>query len=183
MSNAGERLFVVTGGPGSGKSTLLAAAAEAGYRIVPEAGRSILQRQALIGGRAGHTKNPELYAELMLDRDVGHYLEHAESDRPVLFDRGIGDLIGYRTLIGKPLGPHFARAAEILRYNPVVFIAPPWEVIYVNDSERKQGWTKAVRTYEVMHAAYESLGYQLAVLPEADVVTRLHFVMERVGPA
>lgn len=183
MSNAGERLFVVTGGPGSGKSTLLAAAAEAGYRIVPEAGRSILQRQALIGGGASHTQNPELYAELMLDRDVGHYLEHAGATRPVLFDRGIGDLIGYQRLIGKPLGPHFARAAETLRYNPVVFIAPPWEAIYVHDAERKQGWAEAIRTYEVMHAAYESLGYQLAVLPESDVVTRLHFVMERVGPA
>lgn len=173
----------MTGGPGSGKSTVLDAAARAGYLTVPESGRSILQRQALIGGNATHTGDALVYAELMLDRDIANYLDYAGSERPVLFDRGIGDLLGYRSLTGKPLAEHFDRAATRFRYNRLVFAAPPWKDIYGADTERKQDWDEAVRTYDAMHSAYEELGYEVLVLPKADVETRLAFLVERVGPA
>ncbi|ODT68262.1 MAG: hypothetical protein ABS75_21160 [Pelagibacterium sp. SCN 63-23] len=181
MNNAGENLFVVTGGPGAGKTTLLLAAQAAGYNVVPEAGRAILQRQAIIDGVATHDRNAAAYAELMLDREVESYLLHAGSKRPVLFDRGVGDLVGYRTLTGLELGPHFDRAAHRLRYNRLVFIAPPWRAIFANDTERRQDWDESVRTCAAIRAAYDKLGYEIVDLPEADVKTRLQFVTDRIG--
>ena len=47
-----ERLLVLTGGPGSGKTTLIDAFQRAGYARSWEAGRSIIQDQVAIGGRA-----------------------------------------------------------------------------------------------------------------------------------
>jgi predicted ATPase len=181
MTHAGENLFVVTGGPGAGKTTLLEAAAAAGYAVVPEAGRAILQRQAMIDGIATHRRDAAIYAELMLDREIENHLRHAGAGRPVLFDRGVGDLVGYRSLTGLPLGDHFDRAAERLRYNCVVFIAPPWRAIFANDAERQQDWDEAVRTCDCIRAAYQGLGYDTVELPEADVMTRLQFVTDRIG--
>ncbi len=47
-----ERLLVLTGGPGSGKTTLINAFQRASYARSWEAGRSIIQNQFAIGGRA-----------------------------------------------------------------------------------------------------------------------------------
>ncbi len=57
------------------------------------------------------------------------------------------------------------RAAEELRYNRTVFIAPPWREIYANDTERKQDWAESVATHDAMVLAYEALGYDLVPLP------------------
>lgn len=180
MIHAGERLFIVTGGPGSGKSTLLAAAAAAGYITVPEAGRAILQLQVAIGGTAVHWADRATYAELMLDREMQNHRVHAETGRVTFFDRGVPDLLGYARLCELARRNHFRKAAELFRYNRKVFIAPPWREIYANDTERKQDWNEAVRTYEAIGAGYDEAGYDLVELPCVPVAERLAFLVEHV---
>jgi predicted ATPase len=183
MIHAGENLFVVTGGPGSGKSTLLAAAAKAGYRTVPESGRAIIMLQEAIGGRALHHVDSALYAELMLDRDMQNHQLSAATGEVMLFDRGVGDLVGYCRLVGIEEAEHFRRAAELLRYNRKVFVAPPWRDIYVRDAQRRQDWAEAVRTYECIADAYAELGYDLVELPLASVPERLAFLEDEIAIA
>jgi len=180
MIHAGERLFIVTGGPGSGKSTLLAAAAAAGYTTVPESGRAILQLQVAIGGTAVHWADQATYAELMLDRELQNHLRHAETGLATLFDRGVPDLLGYARLCNLPRREHLRKAAELFRYNRKVFVAPPWREIYANDMERKQDWSEAVRTYEAIAAGYDEAGYDLVELPRVPVPERLAFLVEHV---
>lgn len=181
MTYPGEKLFIVTGGPGAGKTSLLEAAAKAGQRVWPEAGRAIIQAQLAIGGRALPWADRALYAELMLDRDM--QVHHAASTHgEVAFcDRGVPDVLGYARLCGLTEIAHLRKAAELFRYNGTVFIAPPWREIYAQDAERKQDWAEAVATFEMLANTYRQLGYRLAELPKVDVASRLEFVMETIN--
>ncbi len=177
-----DNLFIVTGGPGAGKTTLLDAAAAAGIRVGREAARAIIQAQEAIDGPAHHWGDRALYAELMLDRDVQTYLALG-GGAPALCDRGIPELVAYGRDWGVAQTAHFARAALLYRYNPVVFVAPPWREIYVTDAERREGWEHAQRVYASLRDCYGELGYRIVELPKADVAERLAFVMDVIAHA
>ena len=176
-----DRFFVITGGPGSGKSTLLAALGDHGIVHMPEGGRQIIRAQQAIGGTALPWADRDAFATAMLDHDKAIYRQALTHDGPVLFDRGIPDIIGYRALCGLSCPPDLVRAAAELRYNRTVFIAPPWREIYANDTERKQDWAEAVATHDAMVLAYEALGYDLVPLPLGLVAERAAFVLHRCG--
>lgn len=176
-----DRFFVVTGGPGAGKSTLIEALAAEGLRIMPEAGRAVIRDQVAIGGDALPWRDRRAFAEQMLGWDMRSWREAAEGAGATLFDRGIPDILGYLALCGIAVPAHFARAAETFRYNPLVFIAPPWRQIYARDAERKQSWAEAEATCEAMAQTYSGLSYQLVRLPLAPVGERVRFVIDRLS--
>lgn len=176
-----ERFFVITGGPGSGKSTLIDALAAAGVRTMPEAGRAIIRDQVAIGGDALPWKDRLAFAGQMLVWELRSWHEAAEGEGAVLFDRGVPDILGYLTMNDIPIPEHIEKAAELFRYNPSVFIAPPWRGIYAQDDERRQSWAEAETTYDMMVRIYAGLGYELVLLPLAPVGERVRFVMNRLG--
>src|SRR5215469_13220227 len=90
-----ERFFVVTGGPGSGKSTLAAELKERGVHTMPEAGRAIIQEQVATRGSALPWADRKAFAGLMLDWDLRCYRAALNMSGPVIFDRGLPDVIGY----------------------------------------------------------------------------------------
>lgn len=170
--------FVLTGGPGAGKTSLLEALAGSGLRTMPEAGRAILRAHGSIGGPAAEAPDPLLFAELMLMHDIRSYEAACRATGPVIFDRGIPDLIGYLRLSGAAVPPHFVRAARIYRYADPVFHAPFWPAIYRTDEERRQPPQKAEATSREMVRAYRELGYEVVDLPRTDCEMRSIFVRE-----
>jgi len=181
LSQSIENFFVLTGGPGSGKSALLDALERAGYARSLEAGRGIIQDQHRIGGRALPWVDPNLFSEMMLNWEMRSYQVATHSTGPFFFDRGVVDVVGYLRLVGLPVPKHIQKAVEIFRYNRRVFIAPPWKEIYKKDQERKQDFGEAVRTYEVMRAAYGECGYELIELPRLPVEKRMRFILHASG--
>jgi predicted ATPase len=180
MSNR-TSFFVITGGPGSGKSTLLSALAARGCSHTVEAGRAIIRAQTSIGGSALPWADRELFAELMLSWEMRSFESARERDGITFFDRGVPDVVGYLQLIGAPIPAHVHRAAQCIRYEPRVFIAPPWAEIYVQDDERKQDFGEAQRTYDALAATYAEYGYELCVLPLASVEARVQFVLDKAS--
>lgn len=179
MNNT-NNLYIISGGPGSGKSTLLKALAQHGFSCMPEAGRAIIQHQLSIGGTALPWADRNLFAELMLSWDLRSYYDALELNRPVLFDRGIPDIMGYLQLSNLPVPSHIEKAAHSFRYHPRVFIAPPWQEIFTRDEERKQSFEEAQATYNSLATVYTELGYELCLLPFASVEERVSFVLKNL---
>lgn len=179
----GPRRIVLTGGPGSGKTTLLEALAAAGHATSPEAGRAIIRRQQAIDGEALPWKDRALFAELMLDRELEAHARAESADGSVFFDRGVPDVVGYLTLCGLPVPAHMERAAQDIRYDRRVFIAPVWPEIFGQDAERKQDLDEARRTFDAMAETYPRFGYELIELPQAPVAERLDFVLTTLTAA
>ena len=180
---SGPRRIVLTGGPGSGKTTLLEALAAAGHATSPEAGRAIIRRQQAIDGEALPWKDRALFAELMLDRELEVHARAESADGPVFFDRGVPDVVGYLSLCGLPVPAHMERAAQDIRYDRRVFIAPVWPEIFGQDAERKQDLDEARRTFDAMAETYPRFGYELIELPQAPVAERLDFVLTTLTAA
>lgn len=178
MTTNGEHFIVVTGGPGSGKSTLLDRLAADGFARSVEAGRGVIQAQTAIGGRALPWVDPGLFAELMLSWELRSYELAGAQARPVFFDRGVPDVVGYLRLSGRPVPDHVLAAAERFRYHRRVFVAPFWPEIYAQDTERKQSLQEAEDTCAAMVNVYTEYGYELVELPRVGVEERVRFVTD-----
>jgi predicted ATPase len=174
------RRIVVTGGPGAGKTSLINHLERRGLPCALEAGRAIIRGQVETGGTALPWADRQAYAQLMLAMDRRSHDGAEAFGGPVFFDRGVPDIVGYLRLCELPIPDDLAVAALGLRYDPLVFIAPPWPEIFANDAERKQDFAEAVRTHAMMVQVYAELGYDLVELPRASILDRVDFVLERV---
>ena len=179
-----ERFIVISGGPGSGKSTLIDELEQKGFSRSIEAGRAIIKQQMSIDGPAlpwrKESQYQYLFAELMLSWEQHSLLLAEQTAGLVFFDRSIIDVIGYLNLRGLPVPAHMEAAAQMNQYNRTVFLAPPWKEIFAHDTERKQDFDEAVRTFNAMEKTYRSFGYEIALLPLASVEKRASFILDRL---
>jgi predicted ATPase len=171
-----KHLHVITGGPGSGKTSLVAALAANGLDVMPEVGRAIIQNEVRKGGRALPWDDREAFAAMMFAAETLSYRKAIELPGPVVFDRGIPDVIGYLRLCGLPVHVSMMEAAKRYRYAKQVFVAPPWLAIFEQDTERKQSPREAEATYDAMVEVYSELEYELVPLPLVPIEERVKFV-------
>jgi predicted ATPase len=176
-----RNFHIFTGGPGAGKTTVLEALHARGYPVVEEAGRKIILEQKAIGGNIHHQGDRIAYRDLMLSRAIADFERMSGEEGPVFFDRGIPDLAGYNALIGAEIPQAMRDAAEIYRYNPDVFVFPPWREIYANDSERKQDFAEATETWQAAVDILPLFGYRVVEVPRASVEARAQFVLDRIA--
>jgi predicted ATPase len=151
-----------------------------GIRGIVEPARPILAEQRSIQGNGLPEKDPRLFLELMLSRMLNAYRQSDTLLGPILFDRGIPDILGYAALFGFDF-PHCENAAHLYRYNPQVFMAPAWEQIYCTDDERKLRFSLAREFGNNLRTIYERLGYTLIDLPCVFVEERAGFILHHLG--
>ncbi|NIZ10065.1 AAA family ATPase [Pseudooceanicola sp. HF7] len=178
-----DHFFVVTGGPGAGKTSLITELARRGFHTIPESGRAIIREEVARGGDALPWADRLAYAERMVERDLRAFKDAQALSGPVIFDRGVPDIVGYLGLCGLPVPSHVSAAARAVRYYAQVFLAPFWEEIFTQDAEHKQGRAEAKATCAMMRRTYAALGYELIELPCAGITERADFVVERLAAA
>lgn len=176
-----DHFFVVTGGPGAGKTSLITELARRGFQTIPESGRAIIREEMQSGGDALPWADRMAYAERMLERGLRAYEDAQALSGPVIFDRGIPDIMGYLSLCDLSVPAHVAAAAKAARYNARIFLAPYWDEIFTRDRECKQTRAEAEATCAVMRETYIALGYQITELPRADIATRADFVCKQLA--
>ena len=172
--------FVITGGPGVGKTTLLETFVRQGYPHVPEVAREIIREQMAQNGDALPWANIPAYTRLMLSRSINSFQHHLTHDEILFFDRGIPDTLAYAHLTRQPVFPELQHASLNFRYNPHVFILPPWPEIYQTDTERKQTYQEVVATYDAMLTTYRQLDYTPIIVPQGTPEERAAFVIHQL---
>jgi predicted ATPase len=172
-----DRFIAISGCSGGGKSTLLAELARRGHSVVEEPGRRIV-KQALEGdGAVLPWRDLAAFARRAMDMALADR-ETAPSTGWVFFDRGVVDAAAaLEHATGEAV---VERLGQDHRYNPRVFLTPPWPEIHEFDAERRQGFDEAVREYDRLIRAYDSLGYQVVILPKVGVTDRAELVLRHV---
>ncbi|MEH0292112.1 AAA family ATPase [Agrobacterium sp. CCNWLW71] len=173
-----NRFIILSGCSGGGKSTLLAELARRGFVTVEEPGRRIVIEETRNNG----TALPWIDIEAFARRAITMALEDrqkAPADGLVFFDRGLIDAATALRHVG---GDGFIDTLKNThRYNPLVFLTPPWPEIYRGDDERRHGFDAAVEEYERLVRDYEALGYDSVVLPKSGIEERADFILARIG--
>jgi predicted ATPase len=175
-----SNFFILTGASGSGKSSILDGLASRGHLCVQEMGRQVVRDEVNAGSDGTPWQNEERFIELVLARSIEAFRAIEERSRPVFFDRGIPECIGSALAADQPPLPHRLRATQTFRYNPMVFVTPPWPDIYVNDAERRHSFEQGVQYHRAELAAYLHCGYRLVEVPRGPVADRVAFVLEHV---
>ena len=166
--------FVLTGAGGTGKTTLVRHLESMGERVVEENIRAIIRDQVATGGAAVPWADAKACCDLTTARDIADFDRLAGESRRVFFDRGLMDMFGAN---GVPPSPALVEAIRTRRYNPKVFVAPPWEEIYRTDAERREAWSRMPGVHDAILRTLDELGYRPILLPKASVGERAAFVL------
>lgn len=173
-------MIVLSGCSGSGKSSLLAELSRRGFDVQPEAGRQIVREQMLIGGPALPWADAAAFIELAASRAMWQFNVARPTERPVIFDRSLIDLVSYFDYRRLAVPAHLATAMKLYRYAPQVFVTPPWREIYVDDGERKKSFEDAVAEYDVLIRWYRREGYDIVEIPPAEISVRADFFEDAI---
>lgn len=174
-----DNYYVLTGAFGSGKSTVLALLKQRGFLCVNEPAREVLKEQRSFNGSGVPEKDPALFAELMYKLSALSYDSFKSENAPVIFDRGIPDLIAYAEIFGLDPSEYLAAAGEY-RYNANVFCFNAWPDIYVNDDERRADFETSHKFGELVKKIYIQTGYNVVDVPFTDIVNRTGFITDKV---
>jgi predicted ATPase len=174
-----NHFVIISGCSGGGKSTVLSELALRGYLVVEEPGRQIVKELQAIGGDGLPWSNPIKFLELALSRYLYQFNVQKEQEKYIFFDRGIIDALSLE--IDQP--PYFAKAAELFRYNRLVFLAPPWKEIFQTDPERKHNFSNAKKEFDEILVKYPMFGYETVILPKISVKERADFILNRLNSA
>lgn len=171
-----NNFHILSGAPGSGKSTILKRLQQKGYICVNESAREIIHEQRLIDGDGVYDRDKKLFLELMLSRSIYHYIQQYETDKPVIFDRGLPDMIGYAKLFEVNTNSSI-NASKTYKYNNNILFLPSWQEIYATDEERTMSFGEARIFGDLIRQSYIELGYNLITVPLVSVDKRVEFII------
>jgi predicted ATPase len=171
---------VVTGGPGAGKTTLLAELAARGFETIEESARAIIAARLA----QGMTPRPEpaTFAREILRRDIDKYRQVAQGSGPIFYDRSAVEALAMLHAAAPLPEEELKSMLSTYAFNRMVFILPPWEAIYVKDTERDHSFAHAVNAHAQLERWYTSCGYQINEVPRLAVAKRAEHVLLALAP-
>ena len=167
---------VITGGPGAGKTTLLAELAAMGYSTVGESARAIIAER-LAQGKSPRPE-PLAFAQEILRRDTEKYAQQQRVTPWGFFDRGAVESVAMVHEASPMPSAELQGLLDTYRFHHQVFVLPPWEAIYVTDSERDHTFAHATQVHAQLVSWYGSCGYTLHEVPRLPALERAQHVIE-----
>lgn len=174
-------LTVISGCSGGGKTALVDEMARRGWQVYSEPGRRVLRAELARGGDGLPWADTTRYAALCVALAEADYEQALHEGVPALFDRSIIDAVAALERRGLPVSAAQRLAAEELRYAPVVFMAPPWEALFVQDDERRHDFGAAVEEHDHLLRRYAEAGYEVAPIPKLAIAERADWLEARLS--
>jgi predicted ATPase len=174
-----SKKVIISGGPGFGKTSIIEELEKRNFKCMHEVSRSIIKEQIAIKGDILPWKNLATFSRLLFERRVNQFIQ-TEQDPLVFFDRGIPDILAYMAFDNIEIPSKYMLTIEECNYNNTVFIVPPWQEIFKNDSERKEDYHTAVKLNDIIVQTYNDLGYETFILPKVSVSERADLILKKV---
>ena len=166
-------VYVITGGPGFGKTTLLNLLAAYHFPVCHENARTLLSGEA------------DLLFPTDFERTVAmhraNFLQNTDPGIISFSDRGLPDQIAYSAYKNKKPSSFLEEMVNANRYAPFVFLAPPWQEIYVTDQIRREKFEEALAIHDEIVKAYLKFQYKIINLPLVNPEERVQFVLNFLG--
>lgn len=174
-----KKRYIITGCASGGKTTLINSLRNEGFHCHEEVSRKIIREQLLSEGLSLPWINLTEFSELVFVK-MKHELEKEVKEEICFYDRGIPDIIAYLSRQNLPIPDKYYQAIKNSSYNNTVFLAPPWDNIFINDNERPESFQEAVKIYKAICNTYQSLGFNLQSIPLLPVKERMSFVLKTI---
>ncbi|MBL4703999.1 MAG: AAA family ATPase [Flavobacteriales bacterium] len=173
------RNYIITGGPSTGKTSVIDALNKRGYNCYGEVARSVIIEESRKGSDALPYINNLAFTEKVVNVMCGHLRKGIESEIN-FFDRGLPDSAGYLIFDGIDIPAYLIEEIRNSNYEKTVFIAPFWEEIYINDSQRFETAEKAKGITNALRESYTRFGFNLVEIPTGNIEERADFVLSHV---
>lgn len=166
--------YVISGAPGSGKTALINAFELDKVYCFEEISRSLISEAQKNGKEQPFLTDPLAFSNILLSERIAQY-SHPQQAPYHLYDRGIHDVIAYLDGIGADYPQDYVTQAHIYTYDKV-FLLPPWEDIYIPDSERYETFEQAMEIHEHLVAVYKRFMMPIIEVPKVSVDKRVEFI-------
>jgi len=175
--NTNHKKIVLTGAPGTGKSTIISELELRGHVCMHEISRNVTLEARKNGTEQLFLTEPLLFSDMLLKGRTNQFKAiDKNKTNLVFFDRGIPDVHAYMNYIGLDYPNRYIEISQHYKYD-FVFLMPPWQEIYITDSERYESFEQALAIHNHLLRAYEELGYSVVVVPTGNVNERTDYIL------
>jgi predicted ATPase len=175
------RRIVISGCSGGGKSALIDELSSRGFHTFAEAGRIIVRGELETDGKALPWIDPMLFAERLATLAVDQFVSATKLEGLVFFDRCAVEPVVHSQMHRIVLPDKVRQQANDCRYDDPIFMVPPWEEIFVEDTERRHTFREAVAEHDALSHAFVRFGYKVCVIPKMAIKNRIEFILGELG--
>jgi predicted ATPase len=175
---AGNKWYVITGGPSVGKTTLLAELEKLGHSTLPEGARIVIDNGIVNGKTVQEIRADERKFQMdVLAHKIRTELKQPENAL-TFFDRGMHDTLAYLRLYDFDISEEVLEAMQNAQYQQV-FLLEPLET-YDVDYSRTESREEALKLNKLLADAYTEYGMQLISVPAMTPSERAKFVLAQL---
>jgi predicted ATPase len=173
--------IVFAGGPGTGKSTLIDELEKHGHQVMKEVSREIVREAREKGVEHLFISDPLAFSDKLLEKRKAQFQKAENSEHEHVFiDRGIPEITAYLDHQRTDYPSYFSNANKQFIYDQI-FIFPVWKDIFEQDEIRYETLHHSKEIQEHLIRTYRSIGYDLIEMPRTDTVSRIDFIMNKLG--
>lgn len=176
-----QQKVVITGGPSTGKTTIVNELKRQGYLCMEEISRQVTRQAQEDGIEQLFLEDPLLFSKLLLKGRVQQYKDaDKRAEELIFFDRGIPDVHAYMNYLGVDYPEKYLKKSKKYNYDRILLM-PPWEKIFITDTERYESFEQSLAIYNHLKHAYEDLGYDVLEIPIGSVEERIKFILDTIN--